>query len=445
MATAKAKATNTAPKKTTGDQAAMTGEQAVALLGRSSVRALVPKLLSASAATRERAFEALERAHETDEPYVTTFVIPEREAIARLHVATHLAFPPQPLSWQDPAHELVFPLVRSPHAALVAPIRALYPAAPPRVQTAMLAILGAIATRRAAQAILACVVEHGWPARIYPRVWTELRKLARFGDALFPELLLRAGKHIGDVTDVFAGAVASGALDIDALDLAPLAPLVEAELAKVLARAERAQRPGAAITWRFGERYAPIRAACGTWLDLAGYFARPRLVALVRRGTKLADPRLAAFAASAHLRQGGTVAAPLLARIAASHETRDLLWSLLDTLDQARLFPEAWRTWDAFAASHMVAWLAHPSELGREPDAIEQMAVLSHRGRCIYVFRFLDGKTWKAGLCGPFVKRGRPAPVYGPATFSRFEPWGTRTAEEHATAILGTVSRFRAA
>jgi hypothetical protein len=159
------------------------------------------------------------------------------------------------------------------------------------------------------------------------------------------------------------------------------------------------------------------------------------------------DPKLALFAAVSVLRRKGAVPAAVLERIAACHETREILFDKLHELDKLALFPATWRTWDAFATSHMVGWLLFPSELGHEPAAIEQMAVFAEGPRTLHVFRFraTEKSPWLAGVAGPFVRRGPPRPSHGELTFSRFDKWSSATPEQHALAVVKTLKSWRAA
>lgn len=129
------------------------------------------------------------------------------------------------------------------------------------------------------------------------------------------------------------------------------------------------------------------------------------------------------------LRRGGKVTQSALRQVAAGHETRVLLFQLLEGLGRLDLFPPLFRTWGAFAAADMVNWLLYPAELGREPDKLQQMAVFTSTGPegelALYVWRFRseDG-PWYAGVSGPYLREGEPSPSHGRLTFSRFDEWG---------------------
>ncbi len=363
-------------------------------------------------------------------------------ALAHFRIGTELAFLPQPLDWNDAAHEILFPLVVQPIPELADKVPAVYPRVPDRAKCALLALLGAIGTRPAATSFMSCIREHGWPKGVYGRVFTELYNLLPYGELLFPELVQLAGRNLGNVTDVLIGGLTGGTLDVRKLDLEPLAPLVTIALAASLTRAETHQRKSG-IAWRFSEKYDEPRVVAGSWLDIAGHLQSPKLTPLLKRALRLHDPRLVAFAAISLIRRGSPVPAKTLETIAACHETRTLLFVHLEALKQLARFPKAWRTWEAFAAEEMVEWLMHPSELGREPDALEHMAALTQGKHTIHVWRFREDKQpWKAGISGPFLERGPIEPQHGGSTFSRFDVWETATAEAHAAAILGTLASW---
>jgi len=89
-----------------------------------------------------------------------------------------------------------------------------------------------------------------------------------------------------------------------------------------------------------------------------------------------------------------------------------------------------------------VLWLCHPNELAAAPDEIELMARVPVPGDTssdlrYFVFRYRTkpphwaaDKGWLAGVAGPYPSAG-PVTSSASGTFSRFEAWESRTAEEH--------------
>jgi len=61
------------------------------------------------------------------------------------------------------------------------------------------------------------------------------------------------------------------------------------------------------------------------------------------------------------------------------------------------------------------------------------------------VFRFHGGDgLWKAAMAGPYLANAPEGPLHGQSTFSRFERWESKTAEEHAMAIFDNLADWRA-
>jgi hypothetical protein len=428
-------------------------EQALAAFPpRSPFRKVLPGLLDEDETIREQALDQLHEMDRTDaDPMATTWRYCEPEALALLGAAVSLPFPPPRHDWRDVVHDLIFPLVRSPYPSLVTPARQAYRRLSSRAKCAILALLGACGTREAAEAFVACIRDHGWPNGVYSRVFMELPKLHDHADVLFPALIGLAGPHIAGVTDVLMAGLAQQKLDSTGgtIDLEPVGPLAVEQLRKLLEEVSRFQHAGG-VAWRFAEEYWGVRREMGGWLDIAGHLKSPALTPLLEEALQLLDPRLTAFAAGSVIRRGGRVPEAALDRAVGSHETRGLLFRILDGLGQIDLFPAQWRTWDAFAAANMVDWLIYPTELGREPDQLQKMAVFTADGPdgewALYVWRFRDGaEPWRAGISGPYSRTGEPRPVHGDLTFSSFDDWESATAGQHAEAALKTLSEWRRA
>ena len=392
------------------------------------------KLLARPKSTRTEGFDALSEVLEDR-------TLTRAEALSLVRIATEVSFPPQEHDWNDPAHDLLFPLVTSPFVSLVDPLRAAYARVSERARCAVLAALAAIGTRAAAEALVGCVRDHGWPRSVYQRVFRELPKLNAHADVLFPALLLGAGNHVGPLIGVLIGGLGDGHLDPAKVDLEPLAPLALAALERGVPIVKKQQRPGTA--WRFREQYSARRTELGAWLDLAGHLTAPSLLRPLRAALALRDPKLAGFAATSLLRRKQPVTAAVLERVAADHETREQLFENLKAIGALSRFPKRWRTWDAFAAAEMARWLVFPTELGELPDDLELMEKLRSGKLTLYVWKFRTGKEWKAGVSGAYVLAGTPGPVYGSSTFSRFDRADSMTPEQHAVAVIDTLAASR--
>jgi hypothetical protein len=342
----------------------------------------------------------------------------------------------------DATHELLFSMIEAPPAALIAPLAAAYPTLPRRGQCAVLALLGAIGTRAAARALRDLIAGHGWPPSVYPRVFSEMGKLVRFSDELFPALLERAGDQLGDVTDLLLAAIHGGHLS--PAKLAPLAPALTDLLETTLDRAAKLQQK-TGVAWRYAEAYWPHRSQGGALLDVAAHLDDPRVDRLLDRAARLADPWLVTFAVASLVGRRREVPPGAIARAAAAHDTRAVLHDLLDRRGALALFPKPHRTLAAFAAADMVQWLSHPGELGQPPEKLEEMARLGRGDQVVFVWRFqsASSKAWKAAISGPYPKRAS-GPVRGRSTFSRFDAWKGKSPAEHAAAIDATLAAWRA-
>jgi hypothetical protein len=175
------------------------------------------------------------------------------------------------------------------------------------------------------------------------------------------------------------------------------------------------------VAWRLWATYTGERKA---YLALAA-----RIELVEQRLTKGQDPDPA-----------------LVHRFARDRNTRRVLYDALEHHGRLRLFPAEFLTPEAIAEGDLVLWLAHPNELAATPDEIELMATLpvpadaSGRQR-YFLFRYRthpphwaakDG--WLAGVAGSYPVEGRVSPGAS-GTFSRFEPYASRTPEEHVRVI----------
>jgi hypothetical protein len=129
-------------------------------------------------------------------------------------------------------------------------------------------------------------------------------------------------------------------------------------------------------------------------------------------------------------------------RFARDRETRMVLYDALEHHGKLPLFPLQYATPEAIAEADLVLWLCHPNELDAAPDEIELMARIPVPGEPstdmrYYVFRYrtkpphwATNDGWLAGVAGPYPASGTASPGAA-GTFSRFEPYDSRTPEEH--------------
>jgi hypothetical protein len=207
--------------------------------------------------------------------------------------------------------------------------------------------------------------------------------------------------------------------------------------------------------WMWEESYQGPRGIAGLVLDILGYFSSPEVEAELRQALHYGDPKLKLFAVVSLLRLGKQVEPRYVFEVAANADMRNWLHDRLEELGRLDLFPPALRTQEALAESNMVSWLTYPTELGREPDEIELMKVESFdSGRPdgvldYYIFRFRTypphwaaKNGWMAGVAGPFLRKEAPTTHSYGDTFSKFEPWDSKTPEEHIEGILELVQEW---
>lgn len=213
-----------------------------------------------------------------------------------------------------------------------------------------------------------------------------------------------------------------------------------------------AQQPHG-LAWMFDEDYVDMRAGASLILDILGYFPAPDTQLELQESLNYDDPRLKFFGITSLLRLGIDVAPRHIFQIAASPEMRNWLYERLVELGRESLYPVALKTQEAFAESNMVQWLSYPTELGAAPDEIELMDVVNigspERPMDYYLFRFRTfpphwaaENDWMAGLAGPFSRREAPTTQAHGYTFSSFEPWDSKTPDEHIESTLKLLNEW---
>jgi len=257
---------------------------------------------------------------------------------------------------------------------------------------------------------------------------------------LVPALLDLPGGPLVDLGDFALRAARAGTLSASQLGSAAYCQDLATRL-----RGLTAARSKVAAEDPDAEALPDLDAELGLVLDLAGFVGGPALIPELEAALALPSPRLVTLAVASLLRRGAAVPDEVIVRLAAEPSTLELLYRVLQSFAATDRIPPALRTRDAFAASEMVGWLAHPNELGQPPAALERMATFEHgegdEAKVLYVWRFQPnaGDAWMAGISGPYPAQPPEGPLSGESTFSRFEPWAQHDAEGHAAAILETL------
>ncbi|MCB9586187.1 MAG: hypothetical protein H6718_12365 [Polyangiaceae bacterium] len=344
----------------------------------------------------------------------------------------------------------------APHVAYVSAVRKVYPKLTTFAQTQALRLLSTIDDRSAATTLVE-LLEQGVVAGTAPALDVDLlRQKPRFSDVYFPRLFKSAkGKPRYGVLSLALAYAAHGELEGAALREQALPLMVMyAPLHEAITKAQRKGGPN----WLYEEPYLEAQDEAEILLDLMGYVPTAEVEQPLEDALKLKAPRLVCFAALSLVRHGVAVDPAALERIAANPEMRGTLFDGLGALERESLFPEKYKTQQAFAEWDMVHWLVYPTELGRPPDEIELMQVISEDTKTPegvmewYLFRFrmkaphsMASDGWMAGVSGPFQRSEAPSTRSYGDTFSSFTKWSERTPEEHVADVRALIAKHQAA
>lgn len=195
------------------------------------------------------------------------------------------------------------------------------------------------------------------------------------------------------------------------------------------------------------DEYQIARYKSGIIADLLGYINAENTITELQNYLKLNDNKLVMFATVSLLRLDFNPGGQLFERLAADTECRKWFYNQLEEIHKEGLFPQEYKTQTAFAESDMVNWLLYPTELGRMPDSIELMQVVEVDTNSVdgvvdfYLYRFKSDHEsfkdygWMAGISGYFPKKEQPLTQGYGYTFSSFEKWESKSAEEHIAEI----------
>ena len=401
-----------------------------------TIEELVGRLRAPDREVRERAAAALE-AREGD--------LSVDEGIALLRAALD-EYPPGQVQtvWADTPTFLIALAARKPRVEYVPVVESLFAGLPAAAREKALNLIATCSEREAAVAYVRLLRAH-LPTGGITDLWRyAFLREPRHGDVLFPELLDHAGDaRFGD--EILGWALAY--LDTEQMtpsDLQGHAPLLVSMYRDVVAPVRAAQRdePG---PWCWEEDYAEQRNQAARLLTLLSFLDDADAAHELRAALDIVDPDIRLCAAIALLRAGQEVKADILDAIASWAESRTALLTSLMEIGQIERFPERWGTQELLAESEMVRWLGFPTELGRPPDEIELMGVVTLPEQADagdwYVFRFRtlpphgapeDG--WRTGATGPYP-RGQLTPC-ARGTFSKFRAADAMTPEQHVRAIV---------
>ena len=192
-----------------------------------------------------------------------------------------------------------------------------------------------------------------------------------------------------------------------------------------------------------------IRDLLGMLLDVIGDIEGEEIDKFMDEMMEHPDKKLSFFAVLSKLRKKKSVDQRCIDDILNDLEMRSYLYDELESMNLLHLAKEESVTQEKMAEGDMVRWLSFPTELGHVPSDITQEAVITKNDETYYVYRFKsDHPVWEelgyvAGISGPFKPGGKR--VFGDisGTMSIFEPWDSKTIEEHVDMMLAIVNEYR--
>jgi hypothetical protein len=325
-----------------------------------------------------------------------------------------------------------------------------------RARKEVLARLVRIEDERAASALLTLLRQHARTGRVRSLPLGLYAYAPQFAEVLFPGLLefLDVPRLRLSVVEYALSFAAAHLIDGETLRQAAGQFLaMYRQRRDKLVPAQQAE----GVAWRWDLDYHRRRWQAGVLLDLLGFVPEPEALETLREALAVyTDPRLRLYAVLSLLRHNEEVDPALVAEIAGCPESRKWLFDGLQKLERFHLYPTALRTQAALAESDLVNWLLHPRELGRAPDEIELMQVVTFNSETdagwldYYLFRFKVGGEhwaarlgWLAGVSGPFVRKDAPTIQSLGDTHSAYRPWDDKSQDDHVSDVRQVMKSWR--
>lgn len=263
---------------------------------------------------------------------------------------------------------------------------------------------------------------------------------------LMPNMLMstKDADQLASVMNLIHRALQQGHLSID--DLAPAAETTQTEAARLLSELDIFLKAHG-DEGRYEEAYEDLRVALGVHLDLSGMLPLAS-TELLERAQTFDDSRVALFAIVSLLKKEIEPAQSATERCASSHAVRDDLYTQLKRLNRLDLFPTQYLNHESFAACAMVQWLMFPSELGREPEALELVAKLVGRSEDVgdaimYLWKCTSDGHAFACANGPYRIDAEMGDLLGGHSFSNFKAWDEATPEQHLADVVDTLADWQ--
>lgn len=301
----------------------------------------------------------------------------------------------------------------------------------PQARTRAIALIGMIDDPTATRYFLRLL--RAFPDQSPSLAFAHLQQHPQQADVLFPELVALA-EHPALFDDVLYTALAYCGAGV-------VAPPVLAEHAPELLAGYRAARElllprqkSKGVAWMFAESYAEARDDAGLLLDLMGCLPYELVHTDLTEALDYEDPQLLYYTVNSLLTHQVALRGRTLEKIAASDETRAWLFDTLVNVEQPQLFPEKWRTQEAFARAALAA--AVRRERGEIPDDIELVELVPDGADDHYVMRFrflppheLAERGWMGGVAGPFRRADAPTTDDRMGSWTEFREPSTITRE----------------
>ena len=263
---------------------------------------------------------------------------------------------------------------------------------------------------------------------------------------LMPNLLLttKYADQLATVMNLINRALEHGHLSLD--DLAPVTETAQTEAARLLSEL-RTFLELHGSEGRYKGAYEELRGAACVHLDLLG-IAPGASTEVLERAQNFEDGRIALFAIVSLLKKQREPAQSAIERCASSHAVRDGLYTQLKQLNRLDLFPSQYLSLDSFAACAMVQWLMYPSELGREPEALDLVARLAGKSddgedAAMYLWKCTSDGHAFACANGPYHLNAPIGELLGGYSFSNFKAWAEATPEQHLAEIVDTLADWQ--
>ena len=123
-------------------------------------------------------------------------------------------------------------------------------------------------------------------------------------------------------------------------------------------------------------------------VDVARYLPTEKMVEQIYALLPLGHTNINYYAVATLLKLDKDVPADVVAKLAENLTYANLTYHALKDHGKASLFPAEFSNEEYLAKSDLVHWLTYPTELGKEPDAIEYLGKVKVKKENYWVFRF---------------------------------------------------------